>query len=187
MSWDARADTPEQGEKQGAFQAARAGGQNETRLRTQEQGSMMLAKFTLDYVPGNGKTLRSLLLTGEADRVQWLVARPDGVAQHALLGHMRDLQEIALAEGFAQAVVRHDMDRARAHHDALILLLALRLHQAHASLCFPKDGEEAARAEAHRFRVALASQRAMNNALFPQPSSSAPLNYLDAMAALASS
>lgn len=147
---------------------------------------MSLAKIRLDYVSSDGQTLRTHLLTSEAERVQWLVARPEGVEQHTLRGHLRDLQQIALAEGFALALARHDMDRARAHHDALILLLSLNIHQANVSLCYPGDDESRVRAEADAYHsgLALATHREMGRALFGQ-SAARPTGYPEAMAALA--
>lgn len=155
---------------------------------------MSLAEITLDCAPGDGTTLRTLLLTREADRVQWLVARPDGVEQHTLLRRLRGLQRIALAEGFGLALADHEMYRARAHSDALILLLELEIGQAEYDLDV-RDDESRVRAEKNIYhtRLALATHRAMSKALFGHIGPSVygygcptPASYPEAMSKLAS-
>lgn len=155
---------------------------------------MSLAKITLDYVPGDGTTLRTLLLTREADRVQWLVARPEGVEQHTLLRRLRGLQRIALAEGFALALADREMCHARAHSDALILLLELEIGQAEYDLDLPDDASRLrAEEDIYHTRLALATHRAMSKALFGHTGPSVygygcptPASYTEAMSKLAS-
>jgi hypothetical protein len=147
---------------------------------------MSLSKITLDYVASDGQTLRAHLLTREADRVQRVVARPQGVEPHRLRGRLRALQQIALAEGFARALARRDLERAQAHHNALIQFFEVEFHEANVSLCHPGDDESRGRAQewANQSGRALAAQRAVGDALF-RKGGRQPDSCRDAMADLA--
>jgi hypothetical protein len=155
---------------------------------------MSLAKITLDYVSGDGTTLRTHLLTCEAERVQWLVARPEGIEQHRLLRRLRGLQRMALTEGFALALAGHDMNRARAHNDALILLLELEIGTAEYDRD-AADDESRVRAEESIYNtgLALATHRTVSKAVFGDNGPSiygngcqTPASYPEAMSNLAS-